>query len=104
MEFEWHTVASFGITPKQNCIGTSIFLYQLQICNTTYLDMFMALNEKKFKKNLEENGKLNSISYTLKIEMIAHFYHLSLRKSFSALKIMRKNFFFFAFQGSKTPT
>ncbi len=40
---------------------------------------------------LEEKDKLNSISYTLKIEMIANFYHLSLRKSFLASKIMEKS-------------
>ncbi len=37
-----HPVAVFGITPKQNCIWTSIFFkYQLQIWNTTYVDIWL---------------------------------------------------------------
>ncbi len=49
---------------------------------------------EKVKTFLEEKNKVNSISYTLKIEIIANFYHLGLRKSFLALKIMRKAILF----------
>ncbi len=72
-------------------MNTSVYRNFAYIC--------MVLNEKKLQHFW---NKVNSISYTMKIEMIAHFYHLSQRKYFLALEIMRKSIFF-PFQDSKMP-
>ncbi len=53
---------------------------------------------RKFKKNLEENGKLNSISSTLKIEMIAHFT-IWVEKVFFSTENNEEKLFFFRFPG-----
>ncbi len=45
--FGWHPVAVCYITPKQNCIVTSIFF---QIWNTTYLDMGLIVCQIWIKK------------------------------------------------------
>ncbi len=44
--FGWHPVAVCGMTPKQNCTVTSIFLYKLQIWNTTYSDIWHSFYAK----------------------------------------------------------
>ncbi len=40
--FQWHSVAVFGITPKQIAYEPHFFLYQLQIWNTTYVDIWLS--------------------------------------------------------------
>ncbi len=60
-EFGWHPVASCGITPKQNCIGTSIYLcmYLFLFIYFYYFCMYVCMYVQVHLNKLECRGKVH---------------------------------------------
>ncbi len=61
VEFEWHRVASFCITPEQYCIGTSIFFISTSNLKHNLFRHVDGPLLEKVTKILEEKDELNII-------------------------------------------